>query len=261
MIIMKILNGLKAYVKKEFIEGIRTHKFLILAIGALFFAVADPIVLKLMPEILKNQLQGIDISSMIELNQKTVMENYAKDLNQIFTLIIAFTLMGIVSGERSNKTLTIPVSMGCSVKSILTGKMIVYGSYISVLTVMGMLIAYYYSGIIFEPGVITFKAVLKSGVLFGLFFVFVISVLIFLSSALKKPFIAGILTLLTVYLMPLLDTFFSIGKYLPVSLIVKADEFNTSLSSEVFVSIAITIGLIVIFQVFSVIKLESTELV
>ncbi|NMB97843.1 MAG: ABC transporter permease subunit [Clostridiaceae bacterium] len=258
---MKTLSNIKAYAKKEFIEGIRTYKFLILAIGALFFTIADPIMLKIMPEILKSQVQGIDLSSMIELNQEVAMKNFSKDLHQIFTMIVAFTLMSIVSGERKDKTFTIPVSMGCSIRSILTGKMLTYGTYILVLTIVGMFAAYYYSGIIFEPGIITLKAVLKSGILFGLFFMFVISILILLSSIVKKPFIAGILTLLIVYLMPLLDTFFDIGKYLPTNLVTEANEFNSLVTSELFITMASTIGLTIFSYILSVIKLERTELV
>lgn len=258
---MKTLYSLKSYTKKEFIEGIRTYKFLILAIGVLFFSIADPIMLKLMPEILKSQVQGIDISSMIELNQKAAMTSYTNSLHQIFTMIIAFALMGIVSGERVNKTFTIPVSMGCSIKSILISKMVIYGAYVLVLPVVGMSVAYYYSSIIFESGLITFSTVLKSGMLYGLFFVFEVSVLILLSSVVKKPFVAGILTLLIVFLMPLLDTFFGIGNYLPTNLITEANEFNSSLSAGLIVTSAITMGLVILFHVFSVIKLECTELV
>lgn len=37
------MKSFRAYIKKEFIEGIRTKKFLILAVGVLFFSLSDPV--------------------------------------------------------------------------------------------------------------------------------------------------------------------------------------------------------------------------
>ena len=257
---MKNIDSLRAYMKKEFIEGVRTHRFLILAAGVLFFAIANPVLLKLMPEILKSQAQGMDLTSIIELNQKAAMESYTKNLYQISVIVIVFTLMNLISGERMDKTLTIPVAMGCSIKSILISKVSIYGVYIMILSIIGMITAYYYSGIIFEPDYSCFAAVFNAGFLYGIFFIFVISLLLLLGSIMKKSFIAGISTLLIIYLMPLLDTVLGVGRYLPTNLLKEANYFNKILSTDLKVTTLFTVLIIILINTVCAIKLQNTEL-
>lgn len=258
---LKFFNSMKAYIIKEFTEGIRTHKFLILAIGVLFFSIADPVLLKLTPGILQSQFQGMDISAMVDLTQKAAMDNYSKDLYQLITLILVFTLMGIIAGERTDKTLTIPVSLGCSISSVIISKTLIYGIYLILLSITGMTVAYYYSGVIFEPGYATFAAVTKAGFLYGVFFCFVISILILLSSLVKKSFIGGIGTAIIVFFMPLLGNMFSIGRYLPSHLLTEAKYFGSNTSTELMGSMICSIAIIIILNMISIIRMKNIELV
>lgn len=258
---MSTFNSFKTYVKKEIIEGMRTKKFLVLAIGVLFFALSDPIMLKLMPEILRNQMQGADLSVLFELSQKAALDSYTSNLFQLSTLIIVLSMMGIISKERSDKTLTIPVSLGCSINGIVLAKLLVYGVFILLTNVIGMLIAYYYSGIIFGFTYGSLIAAAVSGALYGIFFVFVLSVLILASSFFKKSFLAVTITLLFVYLMPLAGYFEMLKRYLPANLLTEANYFADLLSKNMFVSLICTISLTVIFSILSVFKLEQVEFV
>jgi len=258
---MNTFDAFKTYVKKEIIEGIRTKKFLVLAIGILFFAVSDPIMLKLMPEILKNEMQGADLSMFFELSQKAALESYTKNLYQLSSLIIVLSMMGIIAKERSDKTLTIPVSMGCSINGIVLAKLLVYGVFIISINVIGMLVAYYYSGIIFGFTYGSLFAVIVSGVSYGLFFVFLLSVLIFISSVVKKSFLAVTVTLLFIYLMPLASSFEGVKRYLPVNLLTEANYFTDLLSLNMLVSLICTISISIIFIILSVFKLERIEFV
>ncbi|NLL04432.1 MAG: hypothetical protein GX270_01275 [Clostridiaceae bacterium] len=258
---MNTFNSFKTYVKKEIIEGMRTKKFLVLAIGILFFAVSDPIMLKLLPEILKNQMQGADLSMLIELSQKAALDSYTNNLFQLSTIIIVLSIMGIISKERSDKTLTIPVSMGCSINGMVLAKLLVYGVFILLVNVIGMLIAYYYSGIIFGFTYGSMLAAAVSGALYGVFFLFVLSVLILASSFFKKSFLSVTTTLLFVYLMPLAGYFEILKKYLPANLLTEANYFAELLSKNMLVSLICTISLTVIFSILSVYKLEHVEFV
>ncbi len=258
---MNTFNSFKTYVKKEIIEGMRAKKFLVLAIGVLFFALSDPIMLKLLPEILKNQMQGADLSMLLELSQKAALESYTNNLFQLSTLIVVLSMMGIISKERSDKTLTIPVSMGCSIKGIVLAKLLVYGVFILLINVIGMLIAFCYSGIIFGFTYGSLFAATVSGAIYGVFFVFVLSVLILASSFFKKSFLPVTITLLFVYLMPLAGYFEMLKRYLPVNLLTEANYFADLLSKNMLVSFICTISLTVIFNVLSVFKLEKVEFV
>ena len=239
----------------------RTNKFLVLAIGILFFAFSDPIMLKLLPEILKSQMQEADFSVLIELSQKAALESYTKNIFQLSTLIIVLSLMGIISKERSDKTLTISVSMGCNINGVVLAKLSVYGAYILFVNVLGMLIAYYYSGIIFGFTYGSFGAAAVAGIVYGLFFVFVLSLLILAGSFFKKSFLAVTVTLIFVYLMPLANNFDSIIRYIPINLLTEANYFSNFISKNMVVSLICTIALTVIFSVLSVFKLERVEFV
>jgi hypothetical protein len=259
--ISREINSLKACLSKEVLEGFRTHKFLILAVGIMFFAFLDPIMLKLMPLILKSQMGDIDFSAMIDLSQQTAMANFSGDLFQLSTLIIVLTLMGIVTSEKSDKTLTIPVSMGCSINGILSSKVIVYGTYLTILSVLGMTTAYYYSGLIFGAGYAGYPAVLKAGVLYGIFFTFAVALLVLVSTFLKKGFVAGIVTLLIVYLIPVLQKFPWLGRYLPSHLLTEAGYFSILPSKDLSIALICTGSAIIILSILAVIRLEKAELV
>lgn len=253
------MNSYKAYIKKEILEGVRTHKFLVLAAAVLFFAISDPIFIKILPEILKNQFGTMDVGNLVDVSQRGAMMNYMKSLYQISTFIIALSLMGIIAQERSNKTLTLPVSMGCNRYSIVLSKITVYGIYLILLSILGMLGAYYYSSILLDIGFASYKLVFKAAILHGLFYCFLLSMLSFFSSLFSKSFISGIFSILLVYLMPVIDKFFRIGKYLPTHLLTEAKYFSSLPSTELRISIVWTIGYIVIFTILTGIRLEKIE--
>lgn len=255
------MRSFRAYIKKELIEGIRTKKFLILAVGILFFSLSDPVVLKLLPEILKGQMQGVDFSAIIELSQKAAMENYTKDLFQISTLIIVLSVMGIMCNELRDKTLTVPVSMGCSIKGVIGGKMLVYGLYLMFLNVAGMLIAYLYSGIIFGFNHGSFLVAVISGFIYGVFFIFVLSLLFLFSAFLKKSFAAAIATLALIYFMSFLKFNQRIWGILPGKLLEEANQLSFSFSQEMIVPLIFTVFLIVLFSVIATEKFKKAEFV
>lgn len=163
------MNTFKGYIKKELLEGIRTQKFIILGVVILFFAIADPMLIKLMPNILKSQFGDMDISAFVEITQEAAMQQYTQTLYQIVTFVIVLTLMGIVSSEIKNKTLVIPVTLGCSSYGIIISKVIIYSVYLFSLATIGMVTAYYYSRIIFEGEFANYLVVFRAGLLYRRF--------------------------------------------------------------------------------------------
>ncbi|MDP4180599.1 MAG: ABC transporter permease [Bacillota bacterium] len=251
------MKSFNAYIKKEFIEALRTQKFIIIAAAVMFFAVADPAFLKLMPQILKSQM-GIDPSA-IKQSQEVAMQNFMKDLFQISTFIIVLALSGIISGERKNKTFTIPVSMGCKVSGIVIGKNLIYGVYLFVMTMLGILTAYYYSGIIFGSDLNILDAV-KSGLLFGLYFMFALSLVSFFSSLFDRGFMAGILTLIVIYLMKAVEGLFNFNRFFPTHIITEANVFKTSLQSASITSIVVAGIAVLILNLLTCMRLKKLEL-
>jgi ABC-2 type transport system permease protein len=241
------------------LEASRTHKFIIIAAAIMFFALADPAMVKLLPHILKSQMEMIDLSKF-KADQFTAMANYTKDLFQISTFIIVLAISGIISGEKNNKTLTIPVSMGCNVFGIVGGKFILYGIFLSIASMAGMLTAYYYSGIIFGNSFDIFPA-LKAGALFGLYFIFVLSVVNLYSSLFQKAFMAGIMSLVTIYLMRAAEGLFNFRRFFPTHILEDASIFKPSFQAGTAISILVTLIAVLILNLLAAFKLKKTELI
>lgn len=256
------MSSLKAYIKKEWMEGIRTHKFLILLIGIFFFSISDPVMIKLLPSLLKDTFDGLDLSAIADLSQKGAMMSHMKSLYQITTFVIAIALMGIVAGEKADKTLTIPVSMGCQPGGVILAKWLVYSMLLSSAAIIGVAFAYFYAGLLFAYDFASLASVLKAGALYGLYYSFLVSLLILLSTVFSKPFVTGIATLLAAYGMSGLGAFFpKLAHYMPTHLLTEAKGFNLLPSGDLIVSMIWTWGMIIIFLTLAALRLKSQELV
>jgi hypothetical protein len=88
-----------------------------------------------------------------------------------------------------------------------------------------------------------------------------LSILVFFSSILKKGFAAGILTLLSVYLLSAVGPLFRIEKYLPSNLMKIATSIGSTVNTDIIISLFCTVVLIVFMNAFSVMWLKRVELV
>jgi ABC-2 type transport system permease protein len=103
------MGTFKAYLKKEIVESIRQYKYIVLLVGILFFAISDPIMMKLLPKILKSQTNG-DLSSLFVVSPTIVLQNYIKNLFQLGAMFIVFTAAGSLCDEISTQKLVFPYS-------------------------------------------------------------------------------------------------------------------------------------------------------
>ncbi|MEN8906182.1 MAG: hypothetical protein ABF289_09530 [Clostridiales bacterium] len=248
------------FLYKEIIEGLRTKKFLIISVGFIFFALADPVLLKLTPEILKSQAKGMDFSKWIDISQKAAILKFTDDLYQIVSLIIVLTLVGIISSEIKNKTFVFPFSVGSKINGIVLSKFTVYSIFIIVLTQISIYINFVYSKLIFEDSNFYFLHVVRIGIFYGVFFVFLVSLIILFSSFLKNSIVSALCVLGIVYIMPILNNFSDIGKYLPGNVLSIAKKYNNSISKTDIISLTIIFVLIIIFNYVAYRNLSDVEL-
>ena len=254
------MNSFLSYFNKEFIEGIRNRKFLILAIGILFFGLLDPIAMKLTPIIVESQTD-MNIADMLELSQRASIQKHILNLFQIYPIILVFTLMGIVSSEIKQKTLVIPVSLGAKFKGIVSSKLLIYGLYFLIICMVDIFSTYYYSGVIFGFDFQNPYIFIKAGILIALFYTFVVSLLIFWGSIFRKDSLGAMFTIAIVFLMPLIAMpFKSTLVYMPYNLIVEAKYLTEIASKELFISLVWTLFYIFILNGISVMRLERSNL-
>ncbi len=251
----------KAYLKKEILESSRQYRYIILAAGFLFFAIADPVMIKLLPVILKSQLGSgaSDLSALLPPStQLTGMQNYIKDLFQIANLVVVFTLCGSLSEELSSEKLIFPYSKGSSPYGIVLAKFINYSAVITFLSFISLLINYYYAGILLKGEAVSLYNVLLSACFVSLYFIFTVSLVLLFSSLFRKAIIAGILVLLINYFSVIFIAVKSISKFLPYELIQSAGLFKPA---DITITIITVILLCILFIALTILRMNKVEVV
>ena len=255
---------IKATMKKEILEGLRNYRFLILFIGVLFFAIFDPLMNKLvLPEVLKSQFPNMPeevMRDMLVTTQVANIRGYMGSVYQISTLIVSFTLSGIIAQEISGKTLIFPVSTGKRYDEILLSKFTVFGGFLFLATTLSALINYGYAGALFGFDLPSVLPALRAGALQGLYMLYVVALLIFIGSLARKPIAAGMLTLLAAYGTRILGSVFSLHRYLPSGLLEEAELLAAAPSPTLWGSLASTLALVVVLYGLTIIRLTNLEL-
>lgn len=220
------MGTFKAYFKKEILESSRQYRYIIFGAGIILFAILDPIMLKLLPEIMKSQLKG-DLSSLFIMTRKAVLQNYIKDLFQLGNLFVIFSLCGTLSDEISLQKLIFPYSKNASAFQMILAKFIHYLIVVCIFVFAGFTLNFYYANLLFKGDTVAFDKVLISACLIILYYSVSISLTIFFSSLFKKGITAGIASAVLCYISIPLSEIKSIQNYLPYRLIQTASTFDT----------------------------------
>jgi len=255
------MKSFLAFLSKEIKEGTRNYKYLAIGLCFIILGIVDPLILKVLPIILKSQ-SSIDISQIMVINQQLAIQNYMKDLFQIVNIVIAFSLMGILAEEIRGKTLVFPYSKGVSASGMVIAKNISYSIVLPVMVFLGFLINYYYSGVLFPEGTVAFADVVKSASLFSIYYVFNISLITFLSSILKRGLITGFTSLgIILILMPLFTKINVLRKFIPYDLVQNANVVSPVSSSTIAFTIVCIIVYIILLNIATIYRMKKVEVI
>ncbi len=247
---------------KELRYAIRSGRVLILFAGFLFFALLTPVMLKVvLPIVLSGQLAGEttqSISGLTDITQLDCMRNYMDDVLQIGTIIIAFTLCGLTASEIRENTWVLPLCAGKRFGHMIGAKLLVFGALLIMIPILALLADYGYSGLLFgfEIGVLP---ILYSGLLQGIYVLFIISCLMMWGALLKKPIAAGFLTLATAFGMHFISSLLRFGKWTPSGLLAHANELTPTAGSSLFIPLGMTLLLVVSMTVITLERLNYME--
>lgn len=255
---------MKSAIKRELLEGLRTYKFLIIAAVFMFFALLNPVMNKLvLPEILKSQfaeISGDMLNQMLITSQTDNVIGYLSDVFEVGSIVVVLILASLVSGELRTRSFILPISSGKSFHNLVISKLTVYGIFTILVAVAATLFDYLYAGILFGFDISGVLPVIRAGLLQGLFFVFAISMVITVGSFVKKPIVAGMLTLMLTYGTQILSGLFKIEKFTPAGLLKEAGMLAEKANPGIYVTLAITVALVAAFISIAIIRLNSTEL-
>ena len=253
---------MKQDVLKELRYGLRNNGFLILAAFMLFFAIATPVMIKVvLPQVMMSQMPGMTmetLAQLMDMTQRGVLLSYMGDLFEIGSLVVAFTLCGLLAQEIHDNTLVLPLCSGKRFSGIVLAKLLVFGLALLLLPGLSLLVCYLYAGLLFDFTV-GITPVLVSGLFQGLFTVFMLAGLLLTGALLKKPIAAGLTTLLATYGLYALGSLLKLNAYLPTGLLVEAQKLTLPAFGDWIGPVSITIGSIAMFIWLTLLRLRRLE--
>lgn len=253
------MRELRFGVKKEFLEAHRTKKLMVMGIIALFFALLDPVMLKMTPYLLK-EFSGIDMGDMIQLTQTAELKDFHQDIYQLFTIVLVIVIGNVWLNEVKQRTLVIPVSKGLKLSTIILAKIITYAVLVNVLIYIAYTLNYFYSGIIFGFGV-DYYQVFSSAVMMGLFYTFCIVFIISISIWVSKFSAVVFITLLVIFGGSFIASLLKVEVYTPYGLLNEASVFPKILSQTVISNTISVVILSMIIYYFGTIIANKKEII
>ena len=250
-------------IRKEIKFSTRTGKLLIIFASVCFFAIFTPLMTKYVaPEIMKSQFPGMTeevLNQMLDFTQIGNIAAFMGDLFQIIPIVIAFAFGGVLASEIKDNTLVLPLCSGKRFLSVISSKIIVIGTILFTAPIVASEINFYYTGILFIFDV-SFVNVMVSGILYGLYFVFLLSLILMWGAFTKNNIATGFLTLATSLQMYFLANAFELHEYLPTGLINQAEIALGEIQGvEILKAVLVFILFVVIVLSITMIKLSKRE--
>lgn len=250
------MKSFLACLKKEYLEWLRLHKYIVIGALIIVFAILDPIMLKLLPSLIRSK-DAAAMASLFSFDKNTAFSNYLKDLYQIATLAIVFISSGLICDDLRGNKLVIPYTKGLNLNSMVLSKVINAVSSTIVMLFLGLFINYYYISILFSKGKLTTYDIYNTWLLLSVYFLCAITLAIFFSSLFKKAITGAISTLLILYLLPLLDNFKFLKKISPYNLYTHANTLNFK---DLGGAMLFAIGLSIVLVCITMINLKKKDI-
>jgi len=209
--------------KKEFIYGIRNYRYFIVFAAFMFFAIANPMMTKLlMPELFRSyypEMSSEMIEKMLGMTHHDSVRAYLGDTFEMGMLIIAFIFSGIMAQEIGDKTFVLPMCSGKRFGELIFSKFFVNGAILLFTAVAAAFTNYFYSGVFFGFTIDSAAYVLWAGLFQGIYMLYVLAWLILVGTIVKKQMMTGLIVLVPAYGTMLAGNLFRIEKYLPSGLL------------------------------------------
>lgn len=254
------MKGYMAFLKKELIEYAKTYKLLIMLTVFAIFGITNPLVAKLLPEILKNfATDGVTIK-VPEPTAYDAWQQFFKNATQMGLIVTVIVFSGILSSELSKGTLINLLTKGLSRTAVMlskfTGMVLVWTA--SIVLCFGL--TYVYTVYLFPKDEI--GNLLFSVFCLWLFGLFLLAVILFSATLTKSSYGCLLLTGAVVAVCLIINIIPSAHKYNPISL--SADNMglimNSIKRSSLYSAILISCILSWIFVSLSVVIFRKKQL-
>ena len=239
------MRGYIAFVKKEFMENTRTFKLLTLFAVFFIFGMMGPIMAKLTPEILKSMdTQGMQFT----IPEPTALDSYVqffKNCGLMGLLIMVLIFGGTLTREYTKGTLINVLTKGLPRKTVIFAKYTVASILWTLGLLLSLLTTYGYTLYLF-PNDKVYNVIQSVGCLW-IFGLFLLAVIIFVSTLVQSSFSCLLLTAFIVCVLFTINIIPAVQPYNPILLV--SDNVPMMVQnydfSDVIKSLSVTLVVIV----------------
>ncbi|NLG81042.1 MAG: ABC transporter permease [Bacilli bacterium] len=254
------MNRYLAFFKKEIIEYIRTYKLLIMLIVFAIFGITNPLIAKLLPEIMKNLATDGFVITLPDPTAYDAWTQFFKNATQMGFIVTLILFSGVLSSEYSKGTLINLLTKGLSRTTVILTK---YFSMVLVWTIciiLCFILTYGYTVYLF-PNDITYN-LLFSVFCLWMFGLLLLAILMFSATLTKSSYGCLLITGIIVVFFMIIDIIPSIHKYNPISLVTDNMGLimNSIKVSSLYLANLISVLLSIISLILSIVVFRKKQL-
>ncbi len=210
------MRGYLVFLKKEIFEYTKTYKLLIMLVVFAIFGITNPLIAKLLPEILGSLITDSVIITLPEPTAYDAWTQFFKNATQMGLIIMVILFSGVLSSELSKGTLINLLTKGLSRTAVILSK------YTCMVLVWTASIALCF-GLTYGYTVYLFPKDETSNLLFSvfclwLFGLFLLAVLIFSAALTKSNYGCLLITFVVVVACMIMNIIPVMHRYNPISL-------------------------------------------
>lgn len=248
--------------KKEWLYGIRNHRFLIVGIGLVLLGALTPLMMAyLLPELLGQQMMNLtpeEISEIFDVSQRGIVGTFLADLTEIGLLLICLVYSPLIPSEINEKTIPFTRVLGVSITRMVISKWVIFSLITMIIGASAIHIDYLYAGLI-DHFDIPYTIILQSTFAWCLWITWIIALLIWVGTWMKRHVATAMIVFFGTILLYGLLNLFDLSQYTPWGLISIIRHFDT-ITWDVWMLSSITSGLTIgLMLVDSVKRLHHLE--
>lgn len=204
---------MRVLVQKEWRELVRTRRVLFLPLLFIVLGISGPVLIRLLPVIVESSDPGLGLA-LPEMGPADGFLQFLEFSRQMGLLGIILVFMGLVSGERRDGVLVTLFVKPVSRLTYLTARWSVNAAYALVSLGLGVGVALAYTRLLL--GELDVGAALLAGALYAGYLLLAVSWTFFFSSLLRSPGAAAGLSLVPLFVLPVLGFLWEpLGRYGP----------------------------------------------
>lgn len=254
------MRNYTVFLKKEILEYTKTYKLLIMLMVFAVFGITNPLMAKLLPEILGSLMTDSISMTLPEATAFDAWTQFFKNATQMGLIVMTILFSSVLSSELSKGTLIIMLTKGLSRTVVIFSK---YTCMVLIWTISIALcfgLTYGYTVYLF-PGGLTVNLLFSTFCLW-LFGVFLLAVLLLAATLTKNNYGCLLITGAAIVVCMLVNIIPAAHKYNPISLATDNLELitNSIEVSSLYCSILISCLLSLLLVVLSVLIFRKKQL-